>query len=194
LKKVTLGVLTAIIFLSLIFPCRAYAVPENSAKSVVLAHSDTGQVLYSQNADSQMLNVSTTKIMTALMVLQNCSPDEQVKILQEYTKVEGSSIYLEAGKPYSARDLLYGMLLVSGNDAAIALAFHCGGSIDGFAEMMNAKTREMGLVNASFKNPHGLYADGHYSSAEDLAAITCEAMKNELFAEIVSTKTYAVGE
>lgn len=194
MKKVTSGILTAIIFLSLILPCRAYAVPENSAKSVIFVHADTGQVLYSQNADSQMLIASTTKIMTALVVLENCSSDEQAKILPEYTKVEGSSMYLEAGASYSVRDLLYGMLLVSGNDAATALAFHCGGSIGGFAEMMNAKAREMGLVNSSFKNPHGLDAEGHYSSAEDLAAITCEAMKNELFAKIVSTKTYTVGE
>ena len=103
-------------------------------------------------------------------------------------------MYLKSGESYSVRDLLYGMLLASGNDAATALACHTGGSIEGFAEMMNAKAREMGLTNSSFKNPHGLDADGHYSSAEDLATITCEAMKNELFAKIVSTKTYAVGD
>jgi len=194
LKKVTSGVLTAIISLSLIIPCKAYAVPDNCASSVILVHADTGQVMYSKNADCQMLIASTTKIMTALVVLGACSPDEQVKILPEYTCVEGSSMYIKAGESYSVRDLLYGMLLVSGNDAATALAFHCGGSIAGFAEMMNAKAREMGLTNSSFKNPHGLDADGHYSSAEDLAAITSEAMKNELFAKIVSTKTYTVGE
>lgn len=194
MKKVTSGVLTAIVFLSLIIPCKAYAVPDNSARAVILVHADTGQVLYRQNADSQMLIASTTKVMTALVVLDNCSPDDQVKILPEYTCVEGSSMYLKSGESYSVRDLLYGMLLASGNDAATALACHTGGSIEGFAEMMNAKAREMGLTNSSFKNPHGLDADGHYSSAEDLATITCEAMKNELFAKIVSTKTYAVGD
>ncbi len=141
-----------------------------------------------------MLIASTTKIMTALVVLENCSPDDQVKILPEYTSVEGSSMYLKAGESYTVRDLLYGMLLVSGNDAATALAYYCGGSIAGFAEMMNAKAREMGLTNSSCKNPHGLDADGHYSSAEDLAEITREAMKNELFAKIVGTKTYTIGE
>ncbi len=194
MKKVTSGVLTAIIILSMILPSGAYAEPDNSASSVILVHADTGQVLYSKNADSQMLIASTTKIMTALVALESCSPDEQVLILPEYTGVEGSSMYLEAGKTYSVSDLLYGMLLVSGNDAALALAYHCGGSIEGFAEMMNAKAREMGLVNSSFRNPHGLDAEGHYSTAEDLAAITCEAMKNDLFAKIVSTKTYVVGE
>ena len=194
MKKVTSGVLSALIILSLIIPGSAYAVPDNCASSVILVHADTGQVLYSKNADAHMLIASTTKIMTALVVLENCDPDEQVEILPEYTAVEGSSMYLKAGKSYSVRDLLYGMLLVSGNDAATALACHCGGSIEGFAELMNAKAREMGLVNSSFKNPHGLDADGHYSSAEDLAAITCAAMKLDLFAKIVSTKTYSVGE
>ena len=194
MKKVTSGVLTAIIFLTLFIPQGAFAVPDNRAEAVILVQADTGQVLYSKNADSHMLIASTTKIMTALVVLDNCDPDEQVKILPEYTKVEGSSMYLKAGEAYTVRELLYGMLLVSGNDAATALACHCGGSIEGFAEMMNEKARKMGLANSSFKNPHGLDADGHYSSAEDLAAITCEAMKNELFAKIVSTKTYTVGE
>ena len=194
MKKVTSGLVTAIIFLSILIPQAAYAVPENSAESVVLIQADTGQVLYSQNADSHMLIASTTKIMTALVVLENCDPDEQVKILPEYTKVEGSSMYLKAGESYTVRDLLYGMLLVSGNDAATALAYHCGGNIQGFADMMNKKASDMGLSNSSFRNPHGLDADGHYSSAADLAAITCEAMKNELFAKIVSTKTYTVGD
>ncbi len=194
MKKVTSGVLTAIIFLTLFIPLWAYAAPDNKANAVILMQADTGQILYSKNGDSQMLIASTTKIMTALVVLDNCDPDEQVKILTEYTKVEGSSMYLKAGEEYTVRDLLYGMLLASGNDAATALACYCGGSIEGFAELMNEKAREMGLTNSSFKNPHGLDADGHYSSAEDLATITCEAMKSELFAQIVSTKTYTVGE
>ena len=186
--------MTAIIFLTLFLSQRAWAAPSCSAKSVVLVHADTGQILYSQNADSQMLIASTTKIMTALVVLGNCDPDEQVKILPEYANVEGSSMYLKAGESYTVRDLLYGMLLVSGNDAATALACHCAGSISGFAELMNKKASELGLTNSSFRNPHGLDADGHYSSASDLAVITCEAMKNELFAKIVSTKNYTVGE
>lgn len=194
MKKVTSGLLTAIIFLVFFIPQGAYAVPDTSAGAVILVQADTGQVLFSSNADAHMLIASTTKIMTALVVLDNCSPDEQVKILPEYTNIEGSSMYLKAGESYTVRDLLYGMLLVSGNDAATALACYYGGSIEGFAELMNEKAREMGLFDSSFKNPHGLDADGHYSSAADLAAICCEAMKNELFAKIVSTKTYTVGD
>ena len=194
MRKVILGILSIIILFAVVFPVNAFAAPENSAKAVVLVHADTGQVLFSQNADSQMLIASTTKIMTALVVLDHCNPDDKVKILPEYTTVEGSSMYLKAGELYAVRDLLYGMLLASGNDAATALAYYCGGSIDGFAKMMNEKAGELGLCNSSFKNPHGLDADGHYSSAEDLAIITREAMKNELFAKIVSTKTYNVGD
>lgn len=194
MRKVILGILSISILLTLVFPGNACAAPNNSATAAILVQADTGQVLFSENADSQMLIASTTKIMTALVVLGHCDPDEQVKILPEYTTVEGSSMYLKSGESYSVRDLLYGMLLASGNDAATALACYCGGSIEGFAKMMNDKAAELGLCNSSFKNPHGLDANGHYSSAEDLAIITCNAMKNELFAKIVSTKTYNVGE
>ena len=191
MKKVLSGIFV-VFALTVVFPCCAYAVPDNSAASMILIHADTGQVLYQKNADAQKLIASTTKIMTALVVLDNCSPDEEVKILPAYTKVEGSSVYLKVGESYTVCDLLYGMLLSSGNDAATALAYHCGGSIEGFAKMMNDKAREMGLCNSSFKNPHGLDEEGHYSSAADLATITCEAMKNKLFEKIVSTKTYTV--
>ncbi|MGI5984265.1 MAG: D-alanyl-D-alanine carboxypeptidase [Clostridiales bacterium] len=194
MRKTILGILTILTIFYSVLPVSAHAAPENSATAAVLVHADTGQMLFSQNADSRMLIASTTKIMTALVVVENCSPDDKVKILPEYTAVEGSSMYLKSGESYTVRDLLYGMLLASGNDAATALAYHCGGSIEGFAEMMNKKAGELGLCNSSFKNPHGLDADGHYSSAEDLAIITCNAMKNELFAQIVSTKTYSVGE
>lgn len=193
MKKAISGFITVLSLLAVLLPGKAYAMPENSASSIILIHEDTGQVLYEKNADERMLIASTTKIMTALVVLDKCSPDETVKILPEYTKVEGSSMYLKSGETYTVCDLLYGMLLVSGNDAATALACHCGGSIAGFAAMMNNKAREMGLCNSNFKNPHGLDEKGHYSSAADLAAITREAMKNKLFAKIVSTKTYTVG-
>lgn len=191
MKKLTSGFFAAFIFLSVVLPVGAFAAPGNSAQSVVLIHADTGQALYSKNADTRMLIASTTKIMTALVVIEHCDPDETVEILPEYTRVEGSSMYLKAGENYTVRDLLYGMLLVSGNDAATALACHCGGSIADFVELMNAKARELGLSGSSFANPHGLDADTHYSTAEDLAVITREAMANPLFAEIVGTKSYS---
>ncbi|MEG1165046.1 MAG: D-alanyl-D-alanine carboxypeptidase family protein [Oscillospiraceae bacterium] len=194
MKKTLAGILTLILFISPILICPARAEPGTSAQAEILIHADTGQVLCQKNADAKMLIASTTKIMTALVVIENCSPEEKIKILPEYAAVEGSSMYLKAGETYTVRDLLYGMLLASGNDAAAALAYHCGGTIAGFAEMMNAKVEELGLHGTAFKNPHGLDAEGHYSTAADLAAITRSAMENELFAKIVSTKTYTVGE
>lgn len=172
----------------------ANAAPGTSAGAAVLIHADSGQVLYSHNADSQMLIASTTKIMTALVVLDHCDPDEQVQILPEYTGIEGSSMYLKAGEIYSVADILYGMLLSSGNDAATALACYCGGSIEEFAVLMNEKAAELGLQNTSFENPHGLDGKRQYSSASDLARITCEALTYPLFSQIVSTKTYTVKE
>lgn len=169
----------------------AYAVPSNSAHAAVLMDSASGELLFSQNADERMLIASTTKIITAMVVLDNCTPEDKVEIEEKYTAVEGSSIYFAPGDIYTVRELLYGLLLASGNDAALALAFHCAGSVEEFAKMMNNKAASLGLSNSSFKNPHGLDADGHYSSAADLAKITCEALKNDLFAEIVSSKAYS---
>lgn len=173
-------------------PGRASAAPTCSAGACVLVHADTGQTLYSKNPDTHMLIASTTKIMTALVVLEHCDPNAQVTIKPEWTGVEGSSMYLKAGESYTIKDLLCGLLLVSGNDAATALACICGGSIAGFAKMMNDKAAALGLKNSHFENPHGLDAEGHYSTAADLAVIACAAMKNPTFAEIVGTKSAAI--
>lgn len=172
----------------------AFAAPENRAGAAILIHADSGQVLYSDNSESQMLIASTTKIMTALVVLDNCEIDESFEIPAECTGIEGSSMYLKAGERRSVRELLYGMMLISGNDAASALAWYCAGGNDEFAALMNEKVRELGLSNTSFENPHGLDGENQYSTAHDLALITKAAMENEFFAEIVSTKTYTAGE
>lgn len=194
MKKTASALLLALFISSLILPSAVFAVPETSAQSLVLIHRDTGQILYEKDADAQRLIASTTKIMTALVVLERCAPDEMVEILPAYTGIEGSSMYLKAGEKYTVLDLLYGMLLISGNDAATALACHCAGSLEAFAELMNAKAADLGLTNTSFENPHGLDGENQYSSAADLAEITREAMKNETFCEIVSSKTYTQGE
>lgn len=175
----------------------AYAVSEKptvSAGAAIVMHADTGNVLYEKNADEQMLIASTTKLMTALVVLENCQPDEVVEIKPEYTLVEGSSMYLKPGESYTVEQLLYGMMLASGNDAALALAYHVGGSVEGFADMMNEEATRLGLSGSSFKNPHGLDEEGHYSCARDLAEIMREAIKDELFCEIISTRSYTCGE
>ncbi|MGE4485077.1 MAG: D-alanyl-D-alanine carboxypeptidase family protein [Oscillospiraceae bacterium] len=179
------------------FPVSALAdgdAPNTSAEAVVLIEAKTGKVLFEKNADEHMLIASTTKIMTALVVLENCDVDEELQILPEYTAVEGSSMYLKAGETLTVRDLLYGLLLASGNDAAVALACHTAGSVSKFAAMMNKKAAELGLKNTSFKNPNGLDEEGHYSSASDMGVIMSAAMENEEFAEIAGTKTAVVGE
>lgn len=170
------------------------AAPADSASASIVLDADSGRVLCSKNADARKLIASTTKIMTALVVLDHCDPEEAVTVLPEHAAIEGSSMYLRPGGDYTVRDLLYGMMMASGNDAAAALACHCGGDIPGFAALMNEKAAALGLENSSFENPHGLDGESHYSSAYDLALITREAMKNELFAQIVSTKTQAIGD
>lgn len=166
--------------------------PEVSAQSSILMEAETGTVLAEKDAHKQMLIASTTKIMTALVVIENCDLDETLTVKQEYTNVEGSSMYLKSGEEIKVRNVLYGLMLCSGNDAAVALACHTAGSIDNFAEIMNNKAKELGMTNSSFKNPHGLDADGHYSTARDMAVLTTEAMNNPEFSEIVSTKTINV--
>ena len=164
-----------------------------SAKSAILINADSGEVLFEKDPDSRMLIASTTKIMTAVVVLSKCSMDDVVQIPAEAAEVEGSSAYLQAGEKLTVRELMYAMMLSSGNDAAAALAIHVSGSVDKFAEEMNKKADELGLENTSFKNPHGLDAEGHYSTARDLAKLTVYALTNKDFRDIVSTKTASVG-
>lgn len=162
-----------------------------SAASAIVYEPVTGTVLYEKEPDQRMLVASTTKIMTALIVLENCALDEKVTVKPEHAAVEGSSMYLKPGEDYTVEDLLYGLMLASGNDAAAALADHTAGSMEAFAKLMNAKCQALGLENTHFVNSHGLDAEEHYSSARDLALITAAAMENETFREIFSTKTYS---
>ena len=167
--------------------------PEIAAHAAILVHADSGSVLYEKNADERMLIASTTKIMTALIVLDSCALDECVTIRPSACAVEGSSTYLTAGEQRSVEELLYGMLLSSGNDAATALAEHVSGSSSGFAALMNAYALRMGLENTHFVNPHGLDAESQYSSAADLAKLSSAAMANDTFRRIVSSKRQAFG-
>ena len=133
---------------------------------------------------------STTKILTALVILSTENPDETVVIPKEAEGTEGSSVYLRAGDEYSVRDLLYGLMLRSGNDCAVTLALHHSGSIESFAEAMNKKAVSLGAIHSHFTNPHGLPDDNHYTTARDLSLIAAEAMENEEFCKIVSCKYY----
>ena len=184
------GAAAILLAAALILPCKAQAI---SAQNAVLLDGATGRILYEKNADSQGLIASTTKIMTALVVCEQCNVLDRMRIPQEAVGIEGSSMYLQAGEVLTIQDLLYGLMLHSGNDAAVALAIYCGGTVEGFAELMNDKARKLGLTNTHFVNPNGLDSPGHYSTAADLAKLASYAMKNPIFAQTVSTKTVTVG-
>lgn len=147
-------------------------------------------LLDGQNASSKLPMASTTKIMTAYIACISGKLNDIVEIPKAAVGVEGSSVYLKEGEKYKLIDLVYGLMLQSGNDAAEAIARYLGGSIEGFAKMMNETVAQMGLKSTHFVNPHGLHDDEHYTSAYDLAYITCEGLKNEDFAKICSTKVY----
>jgi len=158
------------------------------APGKVVMEVTTCRVLGGINIHKRMEMASTTKVMTAFIVAERCRLTDVVTIPKAATGIEGSSIYLREGEKLTVKDLLYGLMLRSGNDAAVALAIHTAGSIDAFAELMNRKAGELGLKNTHFTNPHGLHNDDHYTSAYDLAYISCMAMRNKSFAEIVGTK------
>lgn len=158
-----------------------------SAKGASLIEVSHGDLVYAKNENARLPMASTTKIMTALVVLENSSLDDVITIEPSMVNIEGSSIYLHVGEKLTVEDLLYALLLESANDASVALAIHIAGDIDAFAQMMNEKALEMGLVNTNFKNPHGLDDDEHYTTAYELGMIAKCAMENEKFVEICST-------
>lgn len=175
----------------LLLPCSVGAI---SAQKAILVDGETGRVLYEKDADSRSLIASCTKIMTALVVCEQCNVLDRVKVPKEAVGVEGSSMYLKEGEVLTVQELLYGLMLRSGNDAAVALAIYCGGTVEGFAQLMNDKAHRLGLDGTHFENPHGLDSPNHYSTARDLAVLTAYAMKNPIFQQTVSTKTVRVGE
>lgn len=166
------------------------AAPIITGDSAVLINAGTGEVLYDKNKDVKQYPASTTKIMTALLVLENLGLDEKVTASAAAAATEGSSIELVEGERMKVRDMLYCLMLVSANDAAVALAEYTSGSVDKFVEMMNSKAKELGAVNTHFATPHGLPNDEHITTAYDLALIAQEAMKNEDFRKIVGTALY----
>lgn len=166
--------------------------PVNAARCAIVIDAESGNVLYSKNADEARGMASTTKIMTALVTIENADLDTEFIIPKEAVGIEGSSVYLLENEPLTVRELLYCLLLESGNDAATAIALCVGGSIDSFVAMMNDRSKELGLTSTSFANPHGLSDENHKTTARELAIITKEAMKQPLFREIVATKTYNV--
>ena len=159
-----------------------------SANSAILIEASTGRVLFEQNAYEKRPMASTTKVMTAILALENCDLDETVVVSENASGVGGSSIWLSVGEHMPISDMLFGLMLSSGNDAAIAIAEHVADSVEEFVAMMNAKAQEIGAYNTHFVNPNGLPADDHYTTAYDLAMICAYAMSNEYFCEIVKTQ------
>lgn len=161
----------------------------SNRSSEIVMEVNSLRVLSENNSNEKKYMASTTKILTAIVVIENCNLDDKVTVTSQSVGVEGSSVYLEAGEILTVKELLYGLMLRSGNDCAETLALYCSKSIKDFAELMNTTAKRIGAVNSNFVNPHGLHNDNHYTTAYDLAIISCYAMKNESFREIVSTRS-----
>jgi D-alanyl-D-alanine carboxypeptidase (penicillin-binding protein 5/6) len=168
---------------------RAAEAPSVSAEAAVVAELETGRILYAKNADRPMKAASTVKILTGLLALENLDPGRELTVLPEWTGLEGSSMYLRAGETVTVSDLLYGLLLVSGNDAAQALACTVAGSEEAFVALMNRRAAELGMEGSVFADASGLQAEGHRVTARDMAVLACAAMKNPDFRAIVSMRT-----
>lgn len=173
-----------------VFLYNGYALADPAAAAVI--EEKTGRVLYAYHENEELPMASTTKIMTALLAIENSSPDELVVAGENAYGVSGTSIYLEKGETLSMHDMLYGLMLVSGNDAAVAIAEHVGGSVEAFCALMNERAREIGCMHTHYVTPHGLPASDHYTSALDLCLIAREALQQPFFRRIVSTQRMTI--
>ena len=181
--------------------CALFAILPTTMPDIITANADGiaeiamelthDKVLYEKNADSKLPMASTTKIMTALLIAEDCDLRQELTVPDEAVGVEGSSIYLKSGEILTVQDLLYGLILRSGNDAATALAIYHSGSVKDFVSAMNAKAKEIGADSTQFANPSGLPDDNHYTTARDLCKIACYAMKNSVFSEVAGCKNYS---
>lgn len=168
--------------------------PELDGEAVVLMEANTSAVIYQKNADEKMYPASTTKILTAMVVLDHCSMDEIVTFTEECCNLEEGAVTIDSvpGEEMMLKDVMYGLLLPSGNDCAMALALHVAGSIEAFADMMNIKAKEIGALSSHFSNPSGLFNSQHYTTATDLAKIAQYAFQNSTFVDIISHPTYII--
>lgn len=193
-RKRLCGVLVVFLFIQLLLlpvaEVRANAGPPNiSAESAALIDVASGRILYSKNGDKKMRIASLTKTMTAIVAIEMGQLKDEVTVPPEAVGVEGSSIYLKKNEKLTLEELLYGLMLRSGNDAAVTVATHVGGSVPGFVYLMNEKAALIGMTHTNFTNPHGLDdSNMHYSTAEDMALLSAYALRNPVFRQIVSTK------
>ncbi|MDF2720540.1 MAG: peptidase [Paenibacillus sp.] len=191
-RTIALRLLVAALIALLIAPTMLQAAPASvptNAESAALIDVASGRLIVSKNGDKQMRIASLTKIMTAIVAIEYGKLSDQVVVSGKAAGKEGSSIYLKAGEQMSLENMLYGLMLRSGNDAATAIAEHVGGSLEGFVHLMNEKAAQIGMAHSQFKNPSGLDEEGHYSTANDMAALTAYALRNTVFRTIVKTKT-----
>lgn len=161
----------------------ASAEPLVTAGAAIVLDAESGRVLFARGADVRMFPASTTKILTALLLLERCKPEDEIRSPLDVQNVGGSSLHLEPAERVRAEDMLYALLLRSANDAAHAVAVHIAGSQEAFATLMNERARQIGCTGSHFTNPHGLHDPEHYTTARDLALITREALRNERFRE-----------
>lgn len=177
-------------YIFFLFPEVGQAAPAVSASQAILMDAETGEVLFDKDAYEERPIASITKIMTALIAIESGKWEEKAVVSRKAIYTEGSSIYLEQGEKIKIKDLVYGLMLRSGNDAAVAIAEHIGGSEEGFVFLMNEKAKWLGMNHTNFMNPHGLDHEDHYSSAYDMAILTKEALKNDVFREVSGTVSY----
>lgn len=166
--------------------------PDVNSRACVVIDRKTNSVLFGKNENSKKKMASTTKIMTATIIIEKCNLTDTIEISKKAAGTGGSRLGLKTGDKITVLDLLYGLMLRSGNDAAVALAEYAGGDINGFAELMNAKALELGLTNTHFETPHGLDSNEHYTTAYELALLSNYALNNPTFAKIVGTKNYTI--
>lgn len=166
--------------------------PTVNSRACVVIDRKTNCVLLGKNENSKKKMASTTKIMTATIIIEKCNLSDTIEISKKAAGTGGSRLGLKTGDKITVLDLLYGLMLRSGNDAAVALAEYAGGDINGFAELMNAKALELGLTNTHFETPHGLDSNEHYTTAYELALLSNYALNNPTFAKIVGTKNYTI--
>lgn len=162
--------------------------PKINSRAAIIFDRKSKAIIYGKNVNQKRAMASTTKVMTAIVALEKGNLNDTIEVSKKAASINGSKLGLKTGDKISLKDLLYGLLLRSGNDAAIQIALHLGGSIEGFAQMMNDKANELGLKNTHFVTPHGLDDENHYTTAYELALLTDYALNNKEFAKIVSTK------
>lgn len=190
LRKVLIPIFIFFLMFPVLLPDRTHAMSVQASGAIIMDQK-TGRIFYGKNEHEKMRIASITKIMTAIIAIESGKLDEKVTVSDRAVRTEGSSIYLQPGEKILLEDLVYGLMLRSGNDAAVAIAEHVGGSVEGFVFLMNEKAQQIGMKNTYFSNPHGLDDhEDHYSTAYDMALLTKYAMANETFRTISGTRVH----